>query len=58
VVEIAAKLVHEGSGRIKAAEIFQARMPARAEAASAVPALDAALRDVMTQMVGWVSKRM
>lgn len=58
VVEIAAKLVHEGSGRIKAAEVFEARMPVQADTASAVPALNAALRDVMTQMVGWVSKRM
>jgi len=57
VVEIAAKLVHEGSGRIKAAEVFEARMPAQGDTASAVPALNAALREVMTQMVGWVSKR-
>ena len=58
VVEIAGKLVHEGSGRIKAAEIFAARVAATADASSAVPALDAALRDVMAQMVAWVSKRM
>jgi cholesterol transport system auxiliary component len=58
VVEIAAKLVHESSGRIRAAQIFTARIPSTADSASAVPSLDAALREVMDEMILWVSLKM
>lgn len=58
VVEIAAKLVNEGSGRIRAADVFVARVTASSEASSAVPALDAALRDVMEQLVPWTARSM
>jgi cholesterol transport system auxiliary component len=51
VVEISVKLVEEGAGRIAAAKIFTARAP------GAAAALDAALGDVMGQIVMWTAGR-
>jgi cholesterol transport system auxiliary component len=58
VVEVAAKLVHEASGRVRSTQVFEARVPAQAEAGSAVPALDRALGDVMAQLVPWALRGM
>ena len=58
VVEVAAKLVHEASGRVRSTQVFEARMPAQAEAGSAVPALDRALGEVMAQLVPWALRGM
>jgi cholesterol transport system auxiliary component len=58
VVEISVKLVEEGAGRIAAAKIFTARTPCAAEdGPTAAAALDAALRDVMSQIVMWTAGR-
>ena len=58
VVEISARLVEEGAGRIAAAKIFSARLQAAGEdGASAALALDAALADVMGQIVLWTAGR-
>ena len=58
VVEISARLVEEGAGRIAAARIFTARLPVASDAApSAALALDAALGDVMGQIVIWTAGR-
>jgi cholesterol transport system auxiliary component len=58
VVEISVKLVEEGAGRIAAAKIFTARVPATGEDGPSVAAsLDAALRDVMGQIVMWTAGR-
>ena len=58
VVEISVKLVEEGAGRIAAAKIFSARAPGGAEdGASSAAALDAALGDVMGQIVMWTAGR-
>jgi cholesterol transport system auxiliary component len=57
-VEISVKLVEEGAGRIAAAKIFTARAPGGADdGASSVAALDAALGDVMGQIVMWTAGR-
>ena len=58
VVEISAKLVEEGVGRIAAAKIFSARLLVAGEdGPSAAVALDAALSDVMGQIVVWTAGR-
>jgi cholesterol transport system auxiliary component len=58
VVEISVKLVEEGAGRIAAAKIFSARAPGGADdGASSAAALDAALGDVMGQIVMWTAGR-
>ncbi len=58
VVEISARLVEEGVGRITAAKIFHARLtPAGDDGPSAALALDAALGDVMSQIVVWTAGR-
>jgi cholesterol transport system auxiliary component len=58
VVEISVKLVEEGAGRIAAAKIFIARAPGAADdGPSAAAALDAALGDVMGQIVMWTAGR-
>lgn len=55
-VEISAKLVAGLSGKVVAAEVFTARVPvSSASAATAAPALDAALGDVLKQIVAWAS---
>jgi len=59
VVEISAKLVNEKSGRISAARIFTAQVPASAsDGARASTALDQAVGQVMREMVGWASTAM
>jgi cholesterol transport system auxiliary component len=56
-VEIAAKLVGDRSGRIAAARIFRASIPAAATAGpGAVAALDAAFSKVAAELVLWVSR--
>ena len=58
VVEISAKLVEEGAGHIAAAKIFSARAPGGADdGAPSTAALDAALREVMGQIVSWTAGR-
>jgi cholesterol transport system auxiliary component len=58
VVEISVKLVEEGAGRIAAAKIFTAHAPGAADdGPSAAAALDAALGDVMGQIVMWTAGR-
>ena len=56
VVEISVKLVEEGAGRIAAAKIFNARAPVAGDDA-APAALDAALGEVMGQIVLWTAGR-
>lgn len=56
VVEIAAKIVSDQTGRIVNGRIFRARVPAAAvDAANAARALDEALSVVMLDIVRWVS---
>jgi cholesterol transport system auxiliary component len=53
-VEVAAKLVASGSGRIANARLFGASAPVGAiDGAGATQALDQALASVITQIVGW-----
>jgi cholesterol transport system auxiliary component len=56
VVEISVKLVEEGAGRIAAAKIFSASAPVVADE-GAPAALDAALGEVMGQIVLWTAGR-
>lgn len=58
VVEISVKLVDERTGRIAAATVFQASRPVGSVAAGAsASALDAALQDVLRQIVEWAVQR-
>lgn len=58
VVEISAKIVAEGSGRIIAARIFAARAPASAsDGKEAAAALDRALGRMLRELVAWASGR-
>ena len=58
VVELSVRLVEEGAGRVVAAKIFNARRPvAGADGANAAAALDAALGDVMGEIVVWTATR-
>ena len=58
VVEISARLVEERAGRIAAAKIFNARIaPAGEDGAAVAAALDAALSQVMGQIVVWTAGR-
>lgn len=57
VVEIAVKIVNERSGRIVAARLFRATVPANAsEGAPAVAALNEAFTQVAAQLVLWAVK--
>ena len=57
VVEIAAKIVRDSTGRIAAARVFRATVPsAGTDAPSAVAALNEAFAKVATQMVLWAAK--
>ena len=59
VVEISARLVEEGAGRIAAAKLFSARLaPAGEDGPAAAAALDAALGEVMGQIVVWTAGRL
>ncbi len=56
VVDLSAKLIAEGTGRVVAARIFTARVPVAAvDAGSGATALDAALATVLADMVRWVN---
>lgn len=56
-VTLSAKLVDENNRRIYANEVFSASVPARVSPTSgAISALDAALQDVMGQIVVWAAK--
>ena len=58
VIEISAKLVSEREGRIVAARLFRASVPAASkEVEAGVVALDAALGQVLVEMVSWASRR-
>ncbi|MFN3892431.1 MAG: ABC-type transport auxiliary lipoprotein family protein [Beijerinckiaceae bacterium] len=57
VVEIVVKFVGDRSGRIAAARVFEARVPGSAgSGAEATAALDAALAQVLRQLVAWTSR--
>jgi cholesterol transport system auxiliary component len=58
LVEVAARIVAEASGRIVAAQIFSAKVPATLNQGS-VPAaaLDAALNEVMRAIVHWTATK-
>lgn len=56
-VEIAAKVVADRSGRIVAARVFRAVVPASAtEGPAAVAAIDAAFGDVAIELVKWAAR--
>lgn len=56
VVDLSAKLIAEGTGRVTAARVFTARVPVKAvNAGSGAAALDAALGTVLADMVRWVN---
>lgn len=58
VIEISAKIVAEGSGRIVAARLFTSRIPGSAkDGAAASQALDEALRPVLREIAGWAAGR-
>ena len=58
VVEISAKIVMEGSGRIQAAKLFSAHVPAAgASGPQASTALDQALQSVLRDIVAWASPK-
>jgi cholesterol transport system auxiliary component len=57
VVEIAAKIVSAGSGRIVAARVFRASAPAAGtDGPEAVTAIEAAFQDVAVQLVRWAAR--
>ena len=57
VVEIAAKIVSGGSGRIVAARVFRASAPAAGtDGPEAVAAIEAAFQDVAVQLVRWAAR--
>ncbi len=56
VVDISAKIIAEGTGKVVNARVFSARVPVPAvDAASAAAGLDAALRQVLGDVVRWVN---
>ena len=56
VVEVSARLVSSGAGRIEAARIFSARAPASAkDPTGAAMALDASLARVSRDLIGWAA---
>jgi cholesterol transport system auxiliary component len=58
IVEISARVVAEGSGRIIAARIFSARVPgSAADGKAASAALDAAADRVLREIVAWSAGR-
>lgn len=59
VVEVAAKIVQERSGRIIAASVFRAVVPASSmQGEGAIDALDAAFVKVATELVRWTGRRL
>ncbi|WP_375466423.1 ABC-type transport auxiliary lipoprotein family protein [uncultured Methylobacterium sp.] len=56
VVDLSAKLIADGTGKVAAARIFTARVPVtKVDAANGARALDQALGTVLADMVGWVN---
>ncbi|MGV7032397.1 ABC-type transport auxiliary lipoprotein family protein [Methylobacterium symbioticum] len=56
VVDLSAKLIAEGTGRVVAARVFTARVPIKAvDAGNGAVALDSALATVLGDMVRWVN---
>ncbi|MFD0937683.1 ABC-type transport auxiliary lipoprotein family protein, partial [Methylobacterium trifolii] len=56
VVDLSAKLIAEGTGKVAAARIFTARVPvAKVDAGTGAMALDRALATVLAEMVQWVN---
>jgi cholesterol transport system auxiliary component len=56
VVDLSAKLIAEGTGRVVAARVFQARVPVqKIDASNAAASLDAALAQVLAEVVRWVN---
>ena len=56
VVDISAKIIAEGTGKVIAARIFTARVPVqKVDAGTAAVGLDAALARVLGEMVAWVN---
>lgn len=56
VVDISAKIITEGTGKVVAARVFTARIPVpKVDAGSAAIGLDAALARVLAEMVAWVN---
>lgn len=56
VVDLSAKLIAEGTGKVAAARIFTARVPVtKVDAATGARALDQALGTVLADLVGWVN---
>ncbi|WP_336485228.1 ABC-type transport auxiliary lipoprotein family protein [Methylobacterium nigriterrae] len=56
VVDISAKLIAEGTGRVAAARVFRSRVPiAKVDAANAAAGLDGALANVLGDLVRWVN---
>ncbi|GJD90151.1 hypothetical protein BHAOGJBA_3686 [Methylobacterium hispanicum] len=56
VVDLSAKLIAEGTGRVTAARVFTARVPVKAvNAGNGAAALDAALGTVLADVVRWVN---
>ncbi|KQP08029.1 MAG: ABC-type transport auxiliary lipoprotein family protein [Methylobacterium sp.] len=56
VVDLSAKIVAEGTGKVVSARVFTARIPvAKVDVASAAVGLDAALARVLGEMVVWVN---
>lgn len=56
VVDLSAKLIAEGTGKVVAARVFTARVPVKAvDAGNGAVALDSALATVLGDMVRWVN---
>ncbi|MGU3537041.1 ABC-type transport auxiliary lipoprotein family protein [Methylobacterium sp. A54F] len=56
VVDMSSKLIAEGTGKVVAARVFQARVPVKkVDAGSAAAGLDAALAIVLSDLVRWVN---
>ena len=56
VVDLSAKIVAEGTGKVVSARVFTARIPvAKVDVGSAAVGLDAALARVLGEMVVWVN---
>ena len=57
LVEISAKVIGQGSGQIQRAQLFTVRVPVSSiDAGGATAALDEALRQALSQIVGWTAR--
>lgn len=58
VIELSAKMIHDSSGRVRAARIFSARFPASStNGTAAAEALDKALSGLIRELVVWSVRR-